>query len=207
METQRDPFFDNVKILLMLLVVLGHVLPISSGKLSLATYEWIFSFHMPLFVFISGYFTKTGNNEKFVQGILKLGETYVVFTLIHVSISLFILGKGVNFINVLLVPRWTLWYLLSLIWWRLILYITPFSIRNNHLLLVVISVVLCLVMGWVPIGPIFSFHRTFSFLPFFVLGYVAAQTGTINRIKMSPILAVALMILVGGGVFSSSYIF
>lgn len=98
METQRDPFFDNVKILLMLLVVLGHVLPISLGKLSLATYEWIFSSHMPLFVFISGYFTKIGNNEKYVQGILKLGETYVVFTLIHVSISLFILGKGVNFI-------------------------------------------------------------------------------------------------------------
>lgn len=196
---KRDPFFDNVKILLMLLVVLGHVLPIGQGKLCLSTYEWIFSFHMPLFVFISGYFTKIGNNDIFVQGILKLGETYIVFTLIHVFISLFMLGKGVNFINVLLVPRWTLWYLLSLIWWRLILYITPFSIRNNHLLLVVISVVLCLVMGWVPIGHIFSFHRTFSFLPFFVLGYVAAQTGTINRIKMSPILAVALMIIVLSG--------
>ena len=29
---KRDPFFDNVKILLMLLVVLGHVLPNGQGK-------------------------------------------------------------------------------------------------------------------------------------------------------------------------------
>jgi fucose 4-O-acetylase-like acetyltransferase len=192
----RDSFFDNAKILLMLLVVLGHVLEKGQGKLCLSAYEWIYSFHMPLFVFISGCFTKTGNNEKFVHGILKLGETYIVFTLIHVSISLFLLGERVN----ILVPCWTLWYLLSLIWWRLILYITPLPIRNNHLLLVVLSVVLCLVMGWIPIGKTFSFHRTFSFLPFFMLGYVAAQTGIINKIKLPPILAITFMMIVFGGI-------
>ena len=46
---KRDPFFDNVKILLMLLVVLGHILTVGEGKLCLSTNEWIFTFHMPLF--------------------------------------------------------------------------------------------------------------------------------------------------------------
>lgn len=196
---KREPFFDNVKILLMLLVVLGHVLPIGQGKLCLSTYEWIFSFHMPLFIFISGYFTKIVSRDKFVSGILKFVETYIVFTLIHVCISYYLLEKEINIKSVLLVPQWTLWYLLSLIWWRILLYITPSPIRDNHLKLIVLSVALCLIMGWVPIGPILSFHRTFSFLPFFVFGYVAAQTDTIKRIKISPILAVALMIIVLGG--------
>lgn len=31
-DFKRDSFFDNVKILLMLLVVLGHVLPNGQGK-------------------------------------------------------------------------------------------------------------------------------------------------------------------------------
>ena len=198
---KRDAFFDNAKILLILLVVLGHILTARGGKLCLSTNEWIFTFHMPLFVFISGYFTKLGNCEKFIYGILKLFQTYVVFTLIHVCISYYLLGEEINIKSVLLFPQRTLWYLLSLIWWRLILYITPLSIRTNYIKLITLSVVLCLIMGWIPIGPIFSFHRTFSFLPFFVLGYVVAQTNTINRIRMSPILAIALMILVWGGYF------
>ena len=198
---KRAPFFDNVKILLMLLVVFGHVLPISSGKLSLATYEWIFSFHMPLFVFISGYFTKIQNRNLFFLGILKLAETYVVFTLIHVLIS-YLQGKVTSLYSILLVPRWTLWYLLSLIWWRLILYLTPLPIRNNHFLLVVISVVLCLVMGWIPIGTAISFHRTFSFLPFFMLGYVAAQSDiTRIKIKYYRLFAFVVMVIIWGGYF------
>ena len=200
LRNQRDPYFDNVKILLMLLVVLGHVLPICNGEFCLSIYEWIYSFHMPLFVFISGYFVKIVNNAKFLQGIIKLVETYVVFTLIHVSISLFLLGESA--IN-LLVPRWTLWYLLSLICWRLILYITPLPIRNNHLLLIAISVVLCLIMGWIPIGIVLSFQRIFSFLPFFIMGYVTAQTGIKNRIKFSPMLAITFMLIVWVGYFVS----
>ena len=194
-KANRDPFFDNAKILLMLLVVLGHVLQYGQGILCTATNKWIYSFHMPLFVFLSGYFTKVENRDKFIKGLLKLVETYAVFTIVHVCIS-FLLGKGVSFLNMLLIPRWTLWYLLSLIWWRIVLYIIPLSIRNNHIMLVVISVILCLIMGWIPIGMAFSFHRTFSFFPFFMLGYVAAQTGTINRIKLSPFFAIAIMLII-----------
>lgn len=199
---KRDPFFDNVKILLMLLVVLGHVLPIGQGKLCLSTYEWIFSFHMPLFVFISGYFTKIGSRNKFINGVLRLAETYVVFTVIHVCISYYLLGKGINIKSVLLIPQWTLWYLLSLIWWRLILYIIPSSIRNNDAKLIVISVALCLIMGWLPIGKTISFHRTFSFLPFFIIGYIAAQY-EITRIefKYHRLIAFVVMMIVWGGYF------
>lgn len=170
---QRDPFFDNAKILLMVLVVLGHVLPIGfNQKVNVATFEWIFSFHMPLFVFISGYFTRITNSKKFWDGLLDVVETLIVFTIVHVAISYF-LGKPLFLSSIIVFPQWTLWYLLSLICWRLMLYYTPSSILSNHRTLIIISLVLCLALGWVPLGKELSFQRTFALLPFFVIGFVA----------------------------------
>lgn len=170
---QRDPFFDNAKILLMVLVVLGHVLPIGfKQKINVATFEWIFSFHMPLFVFISGYFTKITNSKKFWEGIIKLVETLIVFTIVHVAISYF-QGKPLILSNLYVFPQWTLWYLWSLIWWRLMLHFTPSSILSNHRTLIIISLVLSLILGWVPLGKELSFQRTMALLPYFVMGFVA----------------------------------
>lgn len=156
----------------MFLVVLGHMC--KSGKAASVATEWIFSFHMPLFVFISGYFTKITDKKKYLTGILNFAETLMVFTLIHVAI-IYIKGQNLSVYELLLCPRWTLWYLLSLIWWRLMLYYTPSSIRDNHKKLIVVSLVLCLAMGWIPLGYELSFQRTFAFFPFFVIGYVIGR--------------------------------
>ena len=52
MAKQRDLLFDFVKGVLIFLVVLAHVI---RGRGSIV-YHVIYSFHMPLFVFVSGYF-------------------------------------------------------------------------------------------------------------------------------------------------------
>ena len=52
MAKQRDILFDFVKGVLIFLVVWGHVI---RGRESIV-YHVIYSFHMPLFVFVSGYF-------------------------------------------------------------------------------------------------------------------------------------------------------
>lgn len=172
---QRDPFFDNAKILLMVLVVLGHVLPIGfKQKINVATFEWIFSFHMPLFVFISGYFTKITNSKKFWEGIIKLVETLIVFTIVHVVMK-YMQGEAKDLFRLLVIPQFTLWYLLSLIWWRIMLYYIPSSIRENQKKLIIYSIIFCLLMGWVPIDDELSFQRTFSFFPFFVTGFMVKQ--------------------------------
>lgn len=181
---KRDPFFDNAKFLLIILLVFGH-LPLTDDA-GRATIRWVFSFHMPLFVFISGYFTRITDTNKYWQGVLKFAETYVVFSFIQLLIPT-LLGKHIGF-SALIHPRWTLWYLLSLIWWRIMLYYIPSSIRNNHKLLIAASVVLCLAAGWVPLNSQLSFQRTFAFLPFFTMGYVAGA----NKLKIEkqmPVLA------------------
>lgn len=61
MEKERDYLFDNIKGLLIFLVVFGHLISYSSFKKIHSIdfiYLSIYIFHMPIFVFISGYFSK-----------------------------------------------------------------------------------------------------------------------------------------------------
>lgn len=56
---ERNYLFDNLKFLLIVLVVFGHSLEEISLEHNYAIIRaWIYSFHMPVFVFISGYFRK-----------------------------------------------------------------------------------------------------------------------------------------------------
>ncbi|MBE9498737.1 acyltransferase family protein [Streptomyces sp. GKU 257-1] len=57
----RDPFLDNAKFLLIVLVVIGHSWPmglVEGSRTVKAGYLWISSFHMPAFILLSGYFSR-----------------------------------------------------------------------------------------------------------------------------------------------------
>ena len=63
MPVERDTFLDNLKGVLILLVVFAHylILYVEQNVASLAVQTlcfFIYSFHMPLFVFVSGFFSK-----------------------------------------------------------------------------------------------------------------------------------------------------
>ena len=56
MVVKRDEFFDSLKFFLISIVILGHTLEISEKtRVVLALYNTIYSFHMPLFIGISGF--------------------------------------------------------------------------------------------------------------------------------------------------------
>ena len=57
---ERDYGFDNSKLILIILVVFAHLLEISTKNYGSNNdiYRVIYSFHMPAFVFITGYFSK-----------------------------------------------------------------------------------------------------------------------------------------------------
>lgn len=66
----RDSQMDNIKAILLFLVALGHTLDVYKDVWNVNMYlmKYIYLFHMPLFAFITGYFTK--NTER--QGTLQL---------------------------------------------------------------------------------------------------------------------------------------
>lgn len=121
---KRDPYFDSLKFILITLVVFGHAISFVEGKWANALYLWIYLFHMPLFIFVSGYFTKQLPTEKFKKGILGLAETLIVFQIISRLLRYFLEGEACS-LTLLVTPFWILWYLMALILWRTILQITP----------------------------------------------------------------------------------
>lgn len=61
-KMERDNYFDNYKAFLIILVVVGHFINPLTESVPWTEYvrKAIFIFHMPAFIFISGYFFKTG---------------------------------------------------------------------------------------------------------------------------------------------------
>ena len=160
----RNYFLDNYKSFLILLVVIGHFIePCYTNTLFLTVLKWfIFSFHMPAFIFISGYFSKKDMGlEKLIQ---KLVIPYFVFELLYYFLYVFVIHKetGLYFNR----PKFSLWYLMALFFWRIA---TPYvkKIPGN----LFIAITGGLLIGFTQLGNFFSIPRTLFFYPFFLAGY------------------------------------
>ena len=73
--SKRIHLWDNLKCLLILFVVLGHFIALYTTKSSVfkGIFLFIYSFHMPLFIFISGYFHKNRDVAKKVLFYISVG--------------------------------------------------------------------------------------------------------------------------------------
>ncbi|HLR21195.1 MAG TPA: acyltransferase family protein [Tissierellaceae bacterium] len=168
----RKAYFDNAKFLLMLLVVFGHLLqPFTEEDHWLYDlYLTIYSFHMPAFIFISGYFSKsfTRKEKQVKKSVYKFIIPYIIFQWIY-SLYYWLIGRNDSFSLNLLVPNWSLWFLLSMFFWRISLYLFD---KLKPGLGISISILGSLLIGYVPfIGRELTLQRTFVFLPFFITGY------------------------------------
>lgn len=82
MTTQRIPYLDNIKGILIMLVILGHSIQFCDpGYLQNFGFRFIYSFHMPLFFFISGYLSNRGqwNNKLIKKRALQLLVPFLVW--------------------------------------------------------------------------------------------------------------------------------
>lgn len=169
MEIRRSAELDTAKGVLITLVVFGHLLEIHSG--SYFGLEWLFNFiyffHMPAFAFLAGITTKVkphstrSNAQYFVYLLLILILLSAAYELYHYA-----LFKKVSFYGKNFYPYWHLWFLLSLIFWRVFALAIP-----NKVLVAVITAIIALAVGLSShVGYSLSLSRTFYFLPFFVVG-------------------------------------
>ena len=171
-HAQRIAYWDNMKAFLIFLVVLGHfLLPAASqnGRVVAAVYRWIYLFHMPSFVFVSGFFAKSyvkrgGSDTNKLIGFLFL---YVLFVLALAIIkSLF--SKSLVCPDPFSTTS-AQWYLLCMFFWYLVI---PHFARIRPDVSLIITVVIALLIGvFIPDGSFLSLSRFFVFLPFFLAGY------------------------------------
>lgn len=193
-KKQRDPRIDALKGALILLVVLGHCIGHdSSFRLNMTGYNYIYLFHMPMFVFMSGYFTRLGNDKKFWNRILSFVYIYVFW---QVAKSLYL---GRSFVEMVVKPSPMMWYLLSLIVWCVVYWLSQkISSKITSKFLVGLCLVAALIAGFIPqVGAPFALSRTLVFAPFFFLGVSLQKVNFMEVCNRVPYwIAIALLVTV-----------
>lgn len=176
-QKSRDLRLDALKMFLIILVIYAHI-PLLDGLISglrveCDTLMWhsvkgIYSFHMPLFVLLSGYFTKRKTAKNMFRSSLKLLRLFIVFHGIDLLLR-YIHGEVSFSIRNIITPSFALWYLLCLFYWRLSVVLIPNKIARKYV--VFFSIILSLLVGFVHIRGELGFQRFFSFMPYFFIGY------------------------------------
>lgn len=165
----REKLFDNVRGILIYLVVLGHLMAFRREEAPIikGIYYAIYMFHMPAFVFITGYFSKNTERsrdtavEKFLIPFLVFNTTFtIVEYIVKGKISLF--TDKYDFTK----PKWGLWFLLACFIWKLLA--KEFAHMRAAL---AVSIVIGLCVPFFPYNDsMLGFGRSIGFLPFFVAG-------------------------------------
>lgn len=191
-EKKRDYLFDNIRGLLIILVVFGHsIRPRTDNMILDGIYTFIYIFHMPAFIFISGYFCK--NVQKSHDTAIK---TFLVPFLVLNFLSYLLnmgLGSNLYFFNInIFDAQWGLWFLLSMFLWRFFL---KEFIQIKHILIV--SVLIGLFTGlFKGFGAYLSIGRMFAFLPFFIAGYLFNSKHLKKLLSLPKIISYASIVVV-----------
>ena len=182
---KRDAFWDSIKFILIFFVVYGHMIETYApdDSFNRAMYNFIYTFHMPFFMYVSGLFSQIKDRAKYRHGILIILETFVVFQLIR-CIKPILMGGSFHLDYHLLYPKGTLWYLAYLAIYRIFIYYMPKHCLNNYPWTIVFtSLIVAVLWGFIPNG---KFEKLLSFFPYFLMGYYSYRINIKERIIKIP---------------------
>lgn len=194
---ERDLQIDGLKYFLICLVVIMHCA--QGGRyndlFSTSLYSVIYTFHIPLFVLLSGYFFHCKTIGEINNSNLRILEPLLVFHLFSI--------RSLNPIQWITFEPCPLWYLLSLMFWRYMAYYTGIISERlvgegnkRYKFIIQLSVaVLVYLLSFVLIkhGTLFSIMRTCQFFPFFMVG-VCLSKNTLEHIRRDKTLKVFLVL-------------
>ncbi|MFH8606378.1 acyltransferase family protein [Streptomyces sp. NPDC018029] len=196
---QRDAFFDNAKYLAIVLVAMAHAWePLTDhSRAAEALYMTVYTFHMPAFIVISGYFSRSFDMrpDRLKRLVTGVAVPYVIF---EVAYSLFKRwadddpGHPISLLD----PWYLTWFLVALFVWRLTVPLWkivrwPVPLALAIAMLAVISP---------DIGDDLDLQRVLQFMPFFVLGlfmkpeYFQLVRRREVRILSVPVFAAAVLL-------------
>ncbi|WP_327236644.1 acyltransferase family protein [Streptomyces sp. NBC_01317] len=197
---QRDAFFDNAKYLAIVLVAVAHAWePVMDGsRATKALYLVVYGFHMPAFIIVSGYFSRsfTGRPHQVRRLLTGIAVPYVVF---EAGYSLFkryaddTPGHPVSLLD----PWYLTWFLAALFIWRLT---APIWRALRHPLPV--ALVIAALASLAPdIGDDLNLQRVLQFLPYFVLG-MSLRPEHFQLVRRPEVRKLAVPLFAGALVFA-----
>lgn len=202
---RREPFWDNARFACLVLVVLGHALTrlTSESDAALALYLVVYAFHIPALAIISGYFSKSGapDNRQMARVLTDIVVPYIIFQTIWTVVKWLVEGQANPDPTQ---PSWTLWFLLALAVFRLLL---PYLSLLRWPLAWTFAI--AIIVGYLPhIDSTLSLSRALGLLPFFMLGWWLKEHDIVHRLRLLRerpwwVPAVAVVLLVAAAVAAS----
>lgn len=168
---ERVSLWDNVKCILMFAVVIGHFSNqfADQSQLMKSISIFIYTFHMPLFIFLAGLMERGWNKKHPFRWSKPVYYIFLGYALKGLIFAIkYVFGKNPEF------SLWSdtgiPWYMFAMAAYMVIMYV----IRNvDPKVGLPVSVLIACLVGYVPeIGSFLYLSRIFVFFPFYYLGYV-----------------------------------
>lgn len=203
--TERNPYIDNLKGILITLVVIGHFVEsvISGSAMSKSVFIFIYAFHMPLFLFFNGI---TFQRVAFDKN--KVFSRSCYFLLLYLALKIIIfysrafVGENpeFHFLSESGIP----WYLFTLT----VYYFVSYLLRNfNKKYLLFMALALALLSGYdTEIGDFLVLSRNIVFYPCFLLGSLCDINKVESILKQQWLKVISVFLLVAFIIVSIQYI-
>ncbi len=211
-EKGRLYFYDNAKFILIFLVVLAHAIsPFRSGGPGYEFFHFLWrvinTLHMPCLIFISGFFAKSyiGKDGTIkVQRLFTYIMYYVASQLAVGAFEIFVLHDDIALS--MLNARSSLWFLVCLIWWYLLL---PVIDKIDPKYMIPIAFAAGILIGYdEKVGNFLSFSRMIVHFPFFLSGYyVSSGKMQFLLTKKAKLLSIPASLLSVGSVVAIMFLF
>lgn len=193
----RIALFDNIKGVLIILVVIGHFAhPIHNENPALsAVFDTIYLFHMPLFVFLSGLFAKNAYREGRlnVNRIISFSVLGVAYQAALLAVNGTLVEEPLGLLQFSSAP----WYLIGMAWWYAL---TPLLARMGAVAGIGACLAAALAGGCIDAsGGFLALSRTVAFLPYFALGYYCPREAVERLARRRTLwVAVAASVAIAG---------
>lgn len=180
---ERNSYIDFVKGLAIILVIVGHSIQYGFGQAYLEEelffdnwiFRFIYGFHMPLFILISGYcFCYSTKNNSFVIILKKKITGFLVpvcvFSILNYVIKIVDTGMPHSVINAVkeyvFTFAGTIWFLWAVFYCSLVVLIIHFKLQDNSFYTLLLIIIIYL---FIPDG--FNLKMSKYLLPYFCVGY------------------------------------
>lgn len=185
---KRNNFIDILKGYAILLVVLGHCIQYGCGLLpnnlffSNNIFKIIYSFHMPLFVLISGYLFYYSEKKRDLIHVIKDKFLGLIVPLIFFDIIMFILSLYTHrlvfsldsFMSIILTRYWFFWTIFIL---SSVVSLINFLFKSKYNF--IIFILIYIITFFIP--DIWLFDLINYSYPFFIIGYLVNKYDILNK--------------------------
>lgn len=184
MENKRNNYLDFVKAFLIFFVTFGHFIQMFGFKFQSAFWDdrfsqFILSFHMPLFIGVSGFFTcksiKKYNLKQYAKN--RFLHLFIpMFSWCVISFVIFsLISKTFNFNSFLYIFEFGYWFIWAILLFSILLWLLH-KLQLDNIYVMILSII---VLTLIPFDK-FQYPLIKSMYPFFIFGSIVAKYDTVK---------------------------